>query len=118
MHWTEISERVVGDIVVLDLRGRATISAESAHAADTIRDLLHRGRTKILVNLVHVPYIDSLGVGDIVRGFVATERAGGTLKLCGVAGRIRAVLVAIQLNGVIESFEFEEEALESFDKEG
>jgi anti-sigma B factor antagonist len=114
MHWTEISTREVGDVVVVDLRGRVTIADESAHATDAIRELLRQGRTKILVNLVHVPYIDSLGVGDIVRGFIATERSGGILKLCGVAGRVRAVLVAIQLSGVIESFESEHDALVSF----
>mgnify|MGYP001385523402 FL=1 len=114
MHWTEIATRTVGDVVLVDLRGRATIADESALASDTIRELLREGRTKILVNLVHVPYIDSLGVGDIVRGFIATERAGGTLKLCGVAGRIRTVLDAIQLSGVIESYESEQDALRSF----
>jgi anti-sigma B factor antagonist len=114
MHWTEIQTRTVGDVVLVDLRGRVTITDESALASDTIRELVRQGRTKILVNLVHVPYIDSLGVGDIVRGFIAAERAGGTLKLCGVAGRVRAVLDAIQLSGVIESFESEQDALCSF----
>jgi anti-anti-sigma regulatory factor len=49
-----------------------------------------------------------------VRGFTATQRAGGTLKLCGVGGRIRSVLVAIHLSEVIGSFESEQEALDSF----
>jgi len=105
---------VVGDVVILDLRGRITVSDESKPAADTVRRLLVEGRTKILLNLAHVPFIDSLGIGDIVRGFTATERAGGTLKLCGVDRRIRAVLVAIHLSDVIDSFESEHEALYSF----
>jgi anti-anti-sigma factor len=114
MYWTQIDERVVGDVVVLDLRGRMTVSEESQPAADSVRRLLAQGRTKILVNLAHVPFIDSLGIGDIVRGFTAARRAGGTLKLCGVHERIRAVLAAIQLSGVVDWFESEEEALDSF----
>jgi len=114
MYWTRIDERVVGDVVILDVRGRMTVSEESTPATDTIRRLLADGRTRLLVNLAHLPFIDSVGIGDLVRGFTATARAGGILKLCGVRHRIRAVLEATQLNSVIESFESEEEALDSF----
>jgi anti-sigma B factor antagonist len=114
MYWTQIDERVVGDVVILDLRGRMTVSEESKPAADTVRRLLFEGRTKILLNLAHVPFIDSLGIGDIVRAFTATERAGGMLRLCGVNGRIRVLLVATQLSGVVDSFESEQLALDSF----
>jgi len=114
MDWTRIDEREAGGVTVLDVRGHMTVSAESKAASDTIRRLLAEGRTRILVNLAHVAFIDSLGIGDLVRGFTATRRAGGTLKLCGVQHRVRVVLEATQLISVIESFESEEEALDSF----
>ena len=114
MYWTRIDERIVGDVVILDVRGRMTVSEESTPATHTIRRLLAQGQTRILVNLTHVPFIDSLGIGDLVRGFTATDRAGGKLKLCGVHHRIRAVLDATQLSSVIEAFESEQEALDSF----
>jgi anti-sigma B factor antagonist len=118
MYWTQIDERVVGDVVILDLRGRMTVSEESKPATDTVRRLLSEGRTRILVNLAHVRLIDSLGIGDIVRAFTATERAGGMLRLCGVNDRIRALLVATQLSAVIDSFESEQLALDSFRASG
>jgi anti-sigma B factor antagonist len=114
MYWTQIDERMVGDVAIVDVRGRMTVSEESKPAADTVRRLVAEGRTKILINLAHVPLIDSLGIGDVMRGFMATQRAGGTLKLCGVHHRIRTVLVATQLSSVIASFESEQEALDSF----
>ena len=114
MYWTRIDERVAGDVVILDVQGRMTVSEESTPATVTIRRLLAEGRTRILVNLTQVPFIDSVGIGDLVRGFTATERAGGKLKFCGVHRRIRAVLDATQLSSVIESFESEQDALDSF----
>jgi len=114
MYWTQIDERVVGDVVIVDLRGRMTVYEESKPAADTVRRLLFEGRKNILINLAHVPLIDSLGIGDIVRGFMATEQAGGTLKLCGVDARTRAVLADLRLTDVIDSFESEQLALNSF----
>jgi len=62
MYWTRIDERIVGDVVILDVRGRMTVSEESAPATETIRRLLAEGRTRILVNLTYVPFIDSLGL--------------------------------------------------------
>ena len=114
MYWTQIDERLVGDVVILDLRGRMTVSEESKPAADSVRRLLLERRTKLLLNLAHVPFIDSVGIGDIVRAFTATQRAGGVLTLCGVNDRIRAVLDATQLSSVIDSFESEQLALDSF----
>jgi len=114
MYWTQIDERAVGDVVILDLRGRMTVSEESKPAADTVRRLLAAGCNRILLNLAHVPFVDSLGIGDIVRAFAATQRAGGVLRLCGVNDRIRAVLVDTRLVDVIDSFESEQSGLESF----
>ena len=118
MDWTQIDERVVGDVVILDLRGRMTVSEESKPAADTVRRLLADGHRKILINLAHVPFVDSLGIGDIARASAVTDRAGGILKLCGVTGQIRRVLDATRLSKVIDSFESEQSALDSFHGSG
>jgi len=114
MFWTQIEERILGDVVVLDLRGWMTVSEESKALADTVRRLVLDGRTRVLLNLAHVPSVDSLGIGDIVRAFTIAQRAGGMLKLCGVNARIRAVLVETRLIDVVDSFESEQSGLDSF----
>ena len=115
MYWTQIDKRRIGDVMILDVHGRVTVSDETRIVVDAIKQLLQDGEKRILVNLAHVPYIDSLGIGDIVRGFAAANRAGATLKLCGIAGRVRTILDATQLTAVIESFDAEEDALASFE---
>jgi anti-sigma B factor antagonist len=114
MYWTQIDERVIGEVVVLDLRGRMTVSEESKAAADTVRRLVLEGRTKILLNLARVPFVDSLGSGDLVRALMIAQRAGGMLRLCGVNHRIRAVLADTHLSDVLDSFESEQSGLDSF----
>jgi anti-sigma B factor antagonist len=118
MYWTQIDERVVGDVVILDLRGRMTVAEESKAAADTVRHLLADGRRNILLNLAHLTFVDSLGVGDIARAFAVADRAGGTLKICGVSGQIRRVLDSTRLSDVIDSFESEQAGLDSFQRSG
>jgi anti-sigma B factor antagonist len=107
-----IDERLIGAVTILDVHGPMVMSAEAKPVSDTVRRLIDQGRVRFVVNLSRVAFIDSLGIGDIVRGFTAARRAGGSLTLCCVHDRIQTVLDATQLNRVIESFDTEQQAVE------
>jgi anti-sigma B factor antagonist len=114
MHWTDIRERRYGDIVVLDLEGNMALTDSPGRLITTINQLVQRGERNVLLNLVQVPYIDSQGLADIVQGFKMVQRAGGTLKLCHIADRIRELLVTTKLNTFIHAFDSEQDAVDSF----
>jgi anti-sigma B factor antagonist len=69
-----ISERQAGDVVVLDMTGRITIGEGSIALRSAIRRLLEEGKTKILLNLAGVGYIDSSGIGELVSSYTAMAR--------------------------------------------
>ncbi len=115
MHWTEITERVAGDVVVLDLHGHMTLSDDDGLLFRRIGVLADRGHVQVLLDLRHIGYVDSVGIGEIIRAYMRLVRGGGTLKLCGVAPRINEVLVATSLNTVLAAYSTEEEALRSFE---
>jgi anti-sigma B factor antagonist len=115
MHWTEISSRSVGDIIVLDLHGHMTLSDDDEPRL--VREVRRMDQTpplKVLLNLQQVGYIDSTGVGEIVGAYTRVVRNGGTLKLCGVSPRIRELLETTNLDTVIETFAAEADAVRSF----
>ena len=114
MNWTQIAERVVDDVVILDLRGQMTLSEAQGRLLSKIRELRNDGRTKILLNLGDLPYVDSQGLGEIVSGCTTARRAGGILKLYGVPARILDLLTATRLTGFLETFDSEQDALRSF----
>ena len=58
-----IEERVVGDVMVLDLKGRITLGEGDELLKDKVNSLLNQGRKKLLLNLAEVPYVDSAGLG-------------------------------------------------------
>jgi anti-anti-sigma factor len=108
-----MTERIAGDVVILDLRSREmTISDEGGRLLSKIRELVISGRVKILLNLLDVPYIDSGGLGELADGFKATRAANGELAFYNVQPRIRQVLVMTKLDAVIHSYESEQEALQ------
>ncbi len=109
-----ISERRIGDVTILDLRGRLVFDEGDVSYAERIDRLIREERIQIVVNLQDVSYIDSAGVGALVSKYVTLRKRGGNLKLLCPSERVRHVIAIAQLLDVFESFESEELALRSF----
>lgn len=109
-----ISERQAGDVTILDLVGKVTIGEGSVALRTTIRRLLGEGKTKILLNLGGVGYIDSSGIGELVSSFTAVSKEGGTLKLLNLTQKIQDLLAITKLLTVFDVYEDEASALSSF----
>jgi anti-sigma B factor antagonist len=76
--------------------------------------LILQNRKRILLNLADVPYIDSAGLGEIVRTYTTVSRQGGQLKLVNLTKRITDLLSITKLLTVFETFDSEPEALASY----
>ena len=109
-----ISERQAGDVTILDLNGKVTIGEGSVALRNTIRRLLGDGKSKILMNLGGVGYIDSSGIGELVSSFTAVNKEGGTLKLLNLTQKIQDLLAITKLLTVFDVYDDEAEALSSF----
>ncbi len=114
----QISIRESDDVTILDLRGRATIGADSELLSSHLRELVAKGVRKLLLNLADLTQVDSSGVSTVVRTYVSLRRQGGDLKLLRPCGRVLIVLRVIQLLDIIPSFEDETQALASFRTRG
>ena len=110
----QIEERPIGEVVVLDLKGRITLGEGDELLKDKINSLVNQGQKKIVLNLGEVPYIDSAGLGEIVRTYTTVSRQGGNLKLLNLTKRIADLLSITKLLTVFETFESENDAVRSF----
>ena len=110
----QIEERTVGDVVVLDLKGRITLGEGDQLLKDKVNSLVNQGRKRIILNLAGVPYIDSAGLGEIVGSYTTVSRQGGSLKLLNLTKKITDLLAITKLLTVFETFDSEDEAGRSF----
>jgi anti-sigma B factor antagonist len=110
----QIDERATGDVKILDMKGRVTLGEGDELLKDKINSLLNQGHRKIILNLADVPYIDSAGLGEIVRTYTTVSRQGGSLKLLNLTKRITDLLSITKLLTVFETFDSEDEAVRSF----
>lgn len=110
----QIEERTVDGVTVLDLKGKMTLGEGDELLKDKVNSLMNQGRTKILLNLEGVPYIDSAGLGEIVRTYTTVSRQSGTMKLVNLTKRITDLLAITKLLTVFETYDNESEALKSY----
>jgi anti-sigma B factor antagonist len=110
----QIEERPAGDVIVLDLKGKMTLGEGDELLKDKINSLVHQGRRKVVLNLEGVPYIDSAGLGEIVRTYTTISRQGGSMKLLNLTKRITDLLSITKLLTVFETYDNEADAVRSF----
>src|SRR6202162_2151656 len=97
-----LDTREVGGVTIVHCNGRMVAGGESeslrAHVAWLLRD-----RHSIVLHLGEVGYIDSSGLGTMVRALTSTRQARGDLKLCNVPEFVRKVLEMSRLTAVFDS---------------
>lgn len=109
-----ISERQVGDVVILDLTGKMTLGGGDEILTEKIKQLVHAGHRKVLLNGADQPYIDSAGLGAIYRAYTHVARNGGKLKLLRPTQRVMDLLSITRQQTIFEIYEHETEAVNSF----
>ena len=110
----DISERAVGTATVVAVKGDITLNkGADVQLKDKIQSLLQQGKTKLVLDLGGVSYVDSAGLGQLVQLHATTMHHGGTLKLLNLTKRLNDLLVVTRLSTVFDTYDTEAEALES-----
>jgi len=109
----QISVRHLGDIAVVDMVGRITFGEGNVMLRDTVRDLLAEGHKKILLNLQGVHYVDSAGIGEMVRTHATIRNQGGHLRLCNLTNLVNDLLQKTRLHSVFDIHPDETSAIQS-----
>jgi anti-sigma B factor antagonist len=110
----EINRSEREGIVILELRGRITVGEESTLLRETLRGLVNESKSNVVLNLRGVDYIDSTGLGALVMCHNSVAKAGGKVKLVHLNQRTIELLVMTKLAVVFETFNDEQDAVNSF----
>jgi anti-sigma B factor antagonist len=110
----EITQRESNGIYILALKGRLVLGEESIGLRSTVETLLASGATRIVMNLEHVDYVDSAGLGALIELHRKTKAGGGTLKLCNLRPNLKHALEIARLLPIFETCPSETAAVASF----
>jgi anti-sigma B factor antagonist len=108
-----VTIRQLGPVALVDVAGHFT-SFEAGALRNAIESLVKQKRNNILLNLRGLDYLDSSGVGELVRNYLTVIKSGGEMKVVGLSSKIEEILKITQLYKVFPEFPDEEAALRSF----
>lgn len=103
-----------GRVTVISVEGDLVLGPPETTFKRKIDELLEGSRVNLLVDLGRVDYIDSSGLGALVRALSETQREGGQTKLLHAGPRVKKLLEITKLNSIFEMFDDREEAVSSF----
>jgi anti-sigma B factor antagonist len=107
--------RQVGDVTVVDISGRITLGEGNAMLREIVREMAARGNKKLVLNLREVHYMDSSGVGELVRTHTTVKNLDGQLRLASLSKRVSDLLQMTRLASVFDIEKDEESAIRSLD---
>src|SRR5271166_4168872 len=114
----QISTRELDRIMVVDAVGRLTLSDSRTQLRDLIHVSASNGHKKFLLNLAGVEFIDSDGMGELVRCYSFVRQRGGEMKLVHVNKKVQDLLQLTRLNTLFEIYGEEQVALAAFRRNG
>jgi anti-sigma B factor antagonist len=109
--------RQAGRVTVVDVIGRITVGEGNVILREIVRELAEQGSKNIVLNLGEVIYIDSSGIGELVKAHATIRNQGGVLKLASLNKRVHDLLQMTRLSNVFDIETDEASALKSFGAE-
>jgi anti-sigma B factor antagonist len=109
-----MTERDVNGITVVTMDGRIVLGEESNALRERVKSLLAGQKSKIVLDMGNVTYIDSAGLGTLVATYHSARQQGATMKLANLGQKFREVLQVTKLLTVFEVHDSEGAAVASF----
>ncbi|MBV9182372.1 MAG: STAS domain-containing protein [Acidobacteria bacterium] len=115
---TQVSARTVQGISILAVSGRITLGDGNVLLREAVQQVIEEGNNKIVLNFREVGYMDSSGIGELVRTMTTVRRHGGWLRLVAPSKRVRELLEMTQLSAIFDSDPDEATAINSLAAKG
>jgi anti-sigma B factor antagonist len=112
---SKVTTRELGDAIVVDIVGRLALADGTAAVRDVIGSLVQQGKKHIVLNLAAVDFVDSSGLGELVRTHASVRSHGGQLKLANPSKHVHDLLKMTKLDRVLDIEQDEASALNSFE---
>jgi len=102
------------EAVVLELKGNVMGGDDTKEFNDVLHKLIDDGKTRVVLDLGGVKFMNSSGLGMLIGGLTTMKKAEGHLKLANVTEKIESLLIITKLIKIFESFDSVDDAVKSF----
>jgi len=102
--------------VLIELKGNVMGGDDTKEFNDLLHKLIDEGKTRVIVDLGDVKFMNSSGLGMLIGGLTTMKKANGHYKLANVTDKIESLLIITKLITIFEHYDSVDAALESLPK--
>jgi len=110
----KFSIKETGDVTVIQLNGNVMGGPDATSLNEELHKLVGEGKKKVVVDLGDVKFMNSSGLGMLIRALTTMRNAGGDMKLARASEKIESLLMVTKLITVFDHYEKVEEASRAF----
>ncbi len=110
-----IESRKKGNILILKVSGQLTLGPACEQLRDGFRTALDEGNHRFVLDMLDVPFVDSSGVGEVIRCHKRAKDENGLIQLV-LKGKSHELFVFWELNKLFTIYDDVESAIASFAK--
>ena len=89
------------DITGISCAGRFTLGNRLSEMEAMLNSLFEEGVRKLVLDLTHVEFVDSAGLGVIMRAFGEMEQLGGQVRIAGANEQVRRLFTITRTGGIL-----------------
>lgn len=113
----ELALRQIGPNLVVSFVGKVNLEGDASLVfKDKLKNLIVDGRSRVVVDLGNVGFVDSQGLGALISGLKVLRHEQGMLKLANISEPVEAVLRITRLLRVFDVHKSVDEALAALDQ--
>lgn len=106
-----IKETEKDGVVILTLSGKMMLDAKSISLHEYVKDLINKGKTKVVMDMGKITWFGSTGLGALLASYTSLKDNGGDLKVARATRKIRSVFMFTQIIKVLENYDSVEKAV-------
>jgi anti-sigma B factor antagonist len=110
----KIEKRKKDNVTIFDLKGKILFGDGIDELRKSINASIKENEKQLILNFAEVPYLDSTGLGEVVRSYTTLKKEGGTIKITNLTNKVKDLMMVTKLITVFETFTDENEAVKSF----
>ena len=109
-----ISTHEKDGVVILEPEGKIMGGPEATELRNRLYELISANNKKVVIDLGHVEWMNSTGLGILISGMTSLRNNEGELKLSNISEKVANLFEITKLNNVFESYDSADDAVGSF----
>lgn len=110
----QVGVKSIEDVSVVTIKGNLMGGPETIAVHERVKELIETDKTKVVIDLSKVKWMNSSGLGIIMGCLTSLKNAKGDLKICGATEKVKSLFMITKLITLFESYDNLDKAVEAY----